>query len=154
MPILPPDAYDLYDLEKTKQRIRQSIDMNTTSNLFYFFYDRSRLICIRYAEDPHFRREMGQGYLEQSYVDAMVTKDLINQRPLGEKLKLFRELQQHLSEMASGKFYDGLEKVVVPNPFNTSTLCRPWGTISEEKRLKFTAEQRERIDDFTMTFLG
>ena len=145
---------NLYTLREQKKLIEQSIQMNTTANLFWSFYDANRLRCVRYAEDNDFRQQMRQDYLEQCYLEAMVAKKLINKRPIKERLKIFRNLKQELSGMISGEEFDRLEGVVLPNPFNNGAPCRPWGVIPEEKRLQVIAEQRERIGEFIITFLG
>lgn len=154
MGALPSDCYEICSRKDLQRLIKQSIEMNSTSNLFWHFYDTNRRRCLRYATDPRFRQDMGQEYLVQCYLDATVAKKLINKRPIEERLRIYKQLRQGLSGMVTGEEFDKLEQVVLPNPFDENVPCSPWGTISKEERLKTIAEQHERIDDFVMSFLG
>lgn len=136
MPILPAEYY--VSTKIAKKSIKESIKMNSTKILFWNFYDASRLRCIKYAEDENFRASFDQDYLKQSHLDCIVSKEMIDKRPISEKLEIFKQLKQELFEMTSGDYWD---KPILNN-------------ASEIQKLKIIAEQHERIDDFNISFLG
>lgn len=152
MAVLPiPNSYST---EEQREIIEESIKMNTTFNLFNCFYSGNRLKCIKYSEDAFYRKRIGQQDFEQRFLEAMIAKKLINERPIDERLEIFRKLKIDLSDRISGNYFDRLEETIIPNPFNDNKLCSPWGKISEEERGEIIRYERETIEDFIKTFLG
>lgn len=148
--LLPP--FD-FELAERLGSIRQSISCNTTKNL-YHLYIENLYRCMRYHRRKSVRVDIGiEGYLE-SYLTTVAAEQLLQERPIEERLKIFRGLKEEYGGMITGETFDELGEVVLLNPFNNNMLCHPWGRISKRKRLEATKLQKFLVDDFQVKFLG
>lgn len=117
--------------------IRQSIAMNSTFNLYTYFYRLPSSRCRKYVEDEDFRKFTGEEQFVENRCTVMASEALLMERPLAERMDVYGALQKERMELSD-------------------RVDHPWGgatALSEVQWLELKEELDALLDEFERKFL-